>query len=159
MKRIIIFLIIILLLLILTALTFDWGRRESRLPGDNFNILSDENIIENSSSTLHTDIVVNNITKNQKISSPIIIEGKAIGNWFFEASFPIKLVDIDGKVLASTIAKAEGDWMTTDFVNFTANLEYDKPTSTNYAQLILSKDNPSDNSDFDQSIYIPVMLK
>ena len=46
-----------------------------------------------------------------------------------------------------------------DYVNFTASLEYSKSTSTKHALLILSKDNPSDNPEFDQSIFIPVILK
>ena len=31
--------------------------------------------------------------ENQEITSPLTIEGEAVGNWFFEASFPVFLVN------------------------------------------------------------------
>src|SRR3989344_7477653 len=34
--------------------------------------------------------------------------GKARGNWFFEASFPIDVLDKDGKILFQTYATAQG---------------------------------------------------
>ncbi len=149
MKKSIIFTIIILIIITLLVLIFDIGRKEVKTP---------ENDI-NATSTVGMPIVVNNIKDNQIVSNPIKIFGKARGNWFFEASFPIQLVDADGNILASTAAKADGDWMTTDFVNFSAELSYTKSTSTRRALLVLNKDNPSGNPDFDQSIFIPVILK
>jgi len=149
MKRFIIFTVIILIIITLLVLVFDWGRRGTKL--------SEINV--GSSSTTEMPIVVNNIKDNQVVSNPIKIVGKARGNWFFEASFPIQLVDADGNILASTAAKAESDWMTNDFVNFNAELTYTKATSTRRALLVLNKDNPSGNPDFDQSIFIPVILK
>ena len=138
---------------------FDWGRSELIIPEADSNSSSTESFLQNSTSTVEMPIVINNIKDNQEVSNPIKIEGKARGSWFFEATFPIQLVDADGNILATTVARAESDWMTTDFVNFSANLEYVKSTSTNRALIVLSKDNPSDNPEFDQSIFIPVILK
>ena len=157
MKKIIIYTVIIFVILILITLIFDWGRR-GEISQPNLNASTTEIVLENSTSTLIMPIVVN-IKDNQTVSNPIIIEGKARGNWFFEASFPIKLVDTSGNVISSTIGQATEDWMTTDFVSFIANLEYDKPTSTKRAMLVLSKDNPSGLPEHDQSIFIPVILK
>ena len=42
---------------------------------------------------------------NQIISSPLQITGQARGYWFFEASFPVRLEDINGEVIAQGIAK------------------------------------------------------
>jgi len=36
---------------------------------------------------------------NEAITSPLTIRGTARGYWFFEASFPIRLVDEKGEVL------------------------------------------------------------
>ena len=44
------------------------------------------------------------------------VTGKARGNWFFEASFPIDVFDSEGHLLAQKNADAKGDWMTTEFV-------------------------------------------
>ena len=148
MKKVIISIVIVVVLIILTAFIFDWGRSGKSLPDDDKNI-----------SLTDTLIIVDNIKDNQEVSSPITILGKARGNWYFEATFPVKLVDLDGNVLVSTFASAEGDWMTTDFVNFSTTLEYTKSTSTNHALIVLSKDNPSGMPEFDQSIYIPVILR
>jgi hypothetical protein len=159
MKKIVISTIAIIIVLVLTALIFDWGRREPQIFEINSNSSTTENILQNSTSTIDMPIIVNNIEDNQEVSNPIKIEGKARGNWFFEATFPVQLVDTDGNIIASTTARAETDWMTTDFVNFTATLEYVKSTTTARALIVLNKDNPSGNPDFDQSIFIPVILK
>ncbi len=147
----------ILIVLILLVLIFDWGRK-GQLPGLNNNI-STSTVEQNSSSTLDMPIVVSYPLDNQEVSSPIKIKGKARGYWFFEASFPIQLADIDGNIITTVIATAESDWMTTDFVNFTAEVNYDNASSTGPALLVLKRDNPSDNPEFDQSIFIPVILK
>jgi len=160
MKKIIIPTIIILAVIIFMTFIFDWGRKDKTLPDLNNNIAATGTVDQNySSTTASMPIVVNNIKDNQTVSNPIKIEGKARGGWFFEASFPIKLVDTNGNILATTTGQAQSDWMTSDFVNFTATLEYVKSTSTSHALIVLSNDNPSGNPDLDQAIFIPVILK
>ena len=160
MKKQIIVTVVILVAIILIALIFDWGRGGNNIPKDsNINVSSSSTDEQKSFFGSELPIVVKNIKDNQEVSSPVKIVGKAKGNWFFEGSFPIDLVDTNDNLIGSAIAKADGDWMTTDYVNFTASLEYDKSTSSKHALLVLSKDNPSDNPDFDQSIFIPVILK
>lgn len=87
-------------------------------------------------------IIIEQPKSGDTISSPLVIKGEARGNWYFEASFPIKLIDANGKQLAVTTAQAKGDWMTTEFVPFEANLTFTTPT-TESGTLILEKDNPS----------------
>lgn len=65
-------------------------------------------------------IIINNLRPNQKISSPLEIDDQARGFWFFEADFPIVLVDNDGQTIAQTIATAQSEWMTEDFVSFSS---------------------------------------
>jgi len=92
---------------------------------------------------------------NQVIESPLIIEGEARGTWFFEATFPVKLLDANGNVIAAHYAEAQGDWMTADFVPFKAQLIFEKP-ATDYGVLVLEKDNPSGLPENDAKIEIPV---
>ena len=84
--------------------------------------------------------------------------GQARGNWFFEASFPIDLLDKDGNVLVNTFATAEGDWMTTEFIPFKAEIkapiDYIGP-----AILVLKKDNPSGLPEHDASISFPITVE
>ena len=86
------------------------------------------------------------------------VSGKARGYWFFEASFPIQVLDKNEKVLVTSIAKADGDWMTTEFVNFSADISIPN-NYTGSATLILNKDNPSDMQDKDALISFPVTIK
>src|SRR3990167_4326237 len=46
------------------------------------------------------------------------VVGRARGYWFFEASFPIEVLDKDGNQLFIAPAQAKGEWMTEDFVPF-----------------------------------------
>jgi hypothetical protein len=88
------------------------------------------------------------------VKSPLTVTGKARGTWFFEASFPMKLLDSNGNVLAQGPAQAQAEWMTEDFVPFSATLNFTATTAT--GSLILEKDNPSGMPEHDQSVTIPV---
>jgi hypothetical protein len=91
-------------------------------------------------------------------TSPLTVRGKARGNWFFEASFPVILKDSAGHILAQKPAQAKTDWMTTDFVEFEVTLTFAKPTTAT-GTLILKKDNPSGLPQNDDSRQIPVTFK
>lgn len=81
-------------------------------------------------------------TANQTITSPVTLRGEARGNWYFEASFPVRIVDDNGKVLAERPVQADGEWMTTNFVAFEESITFDRP-STSTGVIIFMKDNPS----------------
>jgi hypothetical protein len=92
------------------------------------------------------------------IKSPLIVKGEARGNWYFEASFPVILTNWDGLIIAEGIATAESDWMTTEFVPFTATLEFEIPKYKNNGFLILKKDNPSGLPEHDDALEIQVLF-
>lgn len=103
------------------------------------------------------NIIVNKPKTNEEITSGYTIEGQAAG-WYFEASFPIKLLDETGKEIASTIAQAQSDWMTSDYVAFKATINFtiDKDQT---GTLIFMKDNPSGLPENDQKYEMPIKLK
>lgn len=103
-------------------------------------------------------IILFNPRPNDTIKSPLKIEGIARGFWFFEASFPIKIIDEDGKLLGTSIATAKGEWMTEEFVPFYGEVNFSEP-SGNIGKLILEKDNPSGLSEYDDSLIIPIIFK
>ena len=78
------------------------------------------------------------------VRSPLLVRGKARGFWFFEASFPVRLLAADGSELAVTYATAGSDWMTTAFVPFTSTVTFASPPAGTRGTLVLHKDNPSD---------------
>ncbi len=97
------------------------------------------------------------------VKSPLHIEGEARGNWFFEATFPVELLDESGKtVFARTHAQAKGDWMTTNFVPFEATVDFAGAVRcigcSVKALLVLKKDNPSGLPQNDDSISVPLVL-
>jgi len=95
---------------------------------------------------------------NQTVNiSPIPLKGQARGNWFFEGSFPVEIRDENGNIISSGIAKAEGEWMTEEFVPFTASLTVKTGFNGN-AQLILRKDNPSGIPELDDELHIPLRI-
>ncbi|PIR02163.1 MAG: hypothetical protein CO031_02525 [Candidatus Nealsonbacteria bacterium CG_4_9_14_0_2_um_filter_37_38] len=103
-------------------------------------------------------IKIDNPRPNQLIESPLFIKGEARGNWYFEASFPIKLFDDNGFLLGVMPAQALGDWMTEDFVPFSATLSFAVP-STPKGRLVLEKDNPSGLPEQADELKIPVYFK
>src|SRR3989344_213932 len=96
---------------------------------------------------------------NAFIQSPITITGQARGVWFFEASFPVFLVDWDGKIIEQGIAQAKSDWMTEEFVPFEAVLTFEKPSYGERGALILRKDNPSGLPEHDDALEVPIRFK
>ena len=94
------------------------------------------------------------------VKSPLSVVGQAPGNWFFEASLPVRLIDANGQAVTSTPAQAQSDWMTTALVPFTATLNF-KITSTTTATgyLVIAKDNPSGLPQNDAAYRVPVKFK
>jgi len=101
--------------------------------------------------------IIHNIVPNQKIKSPTAISGKARGTWFFEASFPVKLLDQYYNEITTTIAIAKSNWMTEDFVEFDAMLNFEKP-NIQRGFIVFQKDNPSGLPENDEKIYVPIIF-
>ncbi len=89
------------------------------------------------------------------VTSPLLIKGAAVGAMYFEAVFPVMLKDGSGKVIAQGQAHADGDWMQTGFVPFTATLTFTKP-ATATGTLVFKNDNPSGLPANDKIVEFPV---
>jgi hypothetical protein len=94
---------------------------------------------------------------NDTLVSPVIVMGEVPGNWSFEASFPVKILDAKGNVVAKATAQLLGEWMTTKLVPFSAKLTYASAVSGN-GVLLLQKDNPSGMPQNDDTVSIPIHL-
>lgn len=93
---------------------------------------------------------------NQQIASPLVITGRARGVWFFEATFPIELKNAAGVVIATHYAEAEDEWMTEDFVPFSATLTFPAQPAGTSGSLVLKRSNASGDPIRDQELVIPV---
>ncbi|MDP2664806.1 MAG: GerMN domain-containing protein [bacterium] len=92
---------------------------------------------------------------NQTIYSPLVVQGEARGTWFFEASFPVRLFDGNGKEIALGIAQAQDEWMTESFVPFKTKLIFENP-ETATGTLVLEKDNPSGLPENADELRVPI---
>ncbi len=99
-------------------------------------------------------IVVRRPAAGEAVASPLVVRGEARGPWYFEASFPVRLHDDAGRLLAVTPAQAQGEWMTESFVPFEATLTF--TTTATAGHLVLEKSNASGLPEHADSLVIPV---
>jgi hypothetical protein len=148
----------IIIILLVVSVTFKFIN-DAELAKENINKLNEEPVIEpvykNASANL---IQVELPYPGAVTGKEFKIIGKARGYWFFEGSFPVELQTLDGNILGGGVATAEGEWMTEDFVNFTAEMQ--TPSAfIGPAILILRKDNPSGLPENDASISFPITVE
>ena len=106
----------------------------------------------------HDDLIrVTSPTTGEAISSPVIVTGQARGSWYFEAQFPIEILDSNGQIIGQGPATAQSDWETTDYVPFTDTIILTTtPASGSSGTIVLKKDNPSGAAANDDSLSVPV---
>lgn len=100
-------------------------------------------------------IIVDYPKPNDIVTSPLIVRGRARGTWFFEGDFPVTLYYGVGEDFVDTYATAKGDWMTEDYVEFEAVIDFPVPP-TNDGLLDLKKNNPSDLEENNESVQIKI---
>lgn len=114
-----------------------------------------EEICTEDGDIVDLDVRVELPLENEIIVSPVEIKGKARGSWYFEADFPIKIIDENGNTLGEHYATAKSDWMTEDFVEFESTVIFSEP-ETDSGFIVFQKDNPSGLIENAQEIRIPV---
>lgn len=93
------------------------------------------------------------------VGKEFVVTGEARGPWFFEATFPIDIVGQNGSIIGGSFATAQGEWMTTDFVQFKSEI-IDLPSAyIGPAWLVLKKDNPSGLPEHDASMWVPIVVE
>jgi hypothetical protein len=95
---------------------------------------------------------------NQIAESPMWVVGRARGTWFFEAEFPVRLLDANDSLVTMGTAHANGEWMTPEYVPFALMLNFSPPAS-DIGTLVLEKSNPSDLPEHAASVRIPVRFR
>jgi hypothetical protein len=96
-------------------------------------------------------------TPHARLTSPFKVSGQAPGFWYFEAIFPIALVDENGKLLAEAPGQAVDNWMTVQPVRFETEVKFTVTEETR-AWLVFTKDNQSGEAVNDGEVRIPVTL-
>ncbi len=157
MKHIVLFLGILLVLLIGG---YVWMSTEVNAPEPENNMVTplDESTVQNDDSD---KIVITNPVAASMVTSPVTVTGEARGWWFFEASFPITILALDGTLLAQGYATAAGEWMTEEFVPFTAEVAYVLPEEQTEmpARMVFYKANPSGLEENADTFEVSVVLQ
>src|SRR3989338_5772638 len=104
---------IILIVLVLGAAVLVWVElKQEEVPELEE---STEEIQTTYGSEKGVELIVTSPVKDSVISSPLVIAGEAPGFWYFEATFPLVLVNWDGFIIAEGYATAPGEWMTQEY--------------------------------------------
>ena len=136
---------------------------EDNVPHENRQVHHSDNFYSSQSSsgsqngTGASGIKVIQPKAGTEISSPLEISGKARGNWFFEAEFTVELVQ-NGQTLTIAIVKAQDDWMTEDYVPFSATLKFSEVGAAGEAQLVFRNSNPSEKPELNKTYLLPVKI-
>lgn len=142
--------------IILIILGIVWWSRSEPAPVMPIEVPSEQRITYKNATA--DNIVVDLPTPGAVVGKDFSVIGKARGNWYFEASFPIEILDANGNQLAIKPAQAQGEWMTTEFVpfklDFTLSQSYIGP-----ATVVLRKDNASGLPEHDASISFPIIIE
>ena len=75
------------------------------------------------------------------VGCPLRVQGRALGSWFFEATFPVRLVDAEGQTIFQAPLMTSENWMTEDYIGFEASFYYQ--TTATEGTLILENANAS----------------
>ena len=70
----------------------------------------------------------------------------------------MQLTDAKGNIVADTVAEARSDWMTEDWVPFSARITYDDPPDDERGYLVIEKSNPSGKPENDDQYRLPVLF-
>lgn len=102
--------------------------------------------------------IVSSPSKGIKVTSPMEVIGIVPAGWMFEGVFPIKLVDLNKKLIVQGQAKEKfpGSWQTGQPVDFTSSLFF--TTNTKGGFLVLENDNPSGDPAKSITFEVPVNI-
>lgn len=109
---------------------------------------------QTSTSTTAT-IQVDEPDPNDIVSSPLTVSGQATGNWFFEATAPVKVYNSAGTMVGQGYITAQGNWMTTSSVPFTGTISFSNP-GTATGTVVFERSNPSGLPQNAASTTVPV---
>jgi hypothetical protein len=123
--------------------------------GSEQTILSTEQVSQNENNPLAAQEI--HVKVPEKISLPLTLEGTVKGNWFFEGSFPVYLLNDKDEILSVGLATTDGEWMTDATIPFHVTI----PTFhyTGSGSILFKKDNPSDDPKHDRSYRVPVVIE
>ncbi|SDS04120.1 Gmad2 immunoglobulin-like domain-containing protein [Gramella sp. MAR_2010_147] len=134
-----------------------YGKVETDIKSRMINILEFFQFQSNYQKPISDLIKIEKPLPNMDVTSPLTTKGKARGYWFFEANAPIEIQDKDYNTLAESYIKAEGKWMTEDFVDFSGKIEFES-LDDERGYLVFKRANPSAKKENDRIYRLPIIF-
>ncbi|HRX43629.1 MAG TPA: GerMN domain-containing protein [Candidatus Dojkabacteria bacterium] len=103
-------------------------------------------------------IYLENIKSGDTIDMGSEIKGEVSGNWFFEGSFPVRVLNIQGEVVSTFVATTYDDWMNETTVPFSVIIDFPLEQEGAYV-LQFEKSNPSGLDDNSDTAKIAISIK
>lgn len=103
-------------------------------------------------------LILDNIKDGDTVDEGFEIKGRVSGEWFFEGTFPVRVLNTQGEIIESLIATSKGDWMTSNLVDFTFTLDLDLDKES-IVKIVFEKSNASNLVENDDSASITVTVK
>lgn len=103
-----------------------------------------------------SDITITNPLPNDTIGGHVTVSGFISGTWFFEGDTFAEIADSNGTVIGGGLLRALDNWMTADVIAFEGKVILNSIPQTTSGTIIIYKDNPSGESQFDDSVTIPI---
>ena len=104
-------------------------------------------------------IVVDSPMPGAVIASPLKITGQAREVWFFEGVFPVSLVASGGTILSKGFCAVKSDGVTKAFIPFEGVVRFMHDSMSDRGSLVLKNNNPTENSELDEVMEIPVFFR
>jgi hypothetical protein len=145
-KTILIILAIVLLLLAIVAVFFLTNNNDEEETEANRNYIESRD-----GERLYLD----ELREGDRLEIGSVVTGEVSGTWFFEAVFPVNILNRQGETIGNLIAEAQDEWMTEDLVpfSFEFNIEINEEEDV---IIVFENANPSGLEEHEDSAEITV---
>lgn len=122
------------------------------------NIIPQPQAVGNPTDETVESVIIVAPQANSLATSPLVIQGRAKGTWFFEAALPLQIMDANNTIIGRGVASAQAEWMTENLVPFVGTVEFTSP-STPSGWVVIRANNPSGLPENDDEFRIPVRFQ
>lgn len=103
-------------------------------------------------------LVLENLKDGDIVDEGFEVKGKVSGEWFFEGTFPVRVLNEQGEIIKSLSATTQDDWRTSDLVSFTFKLDTQLEQES-IVVLRFEKSNPSGLEENDDYAQVTITIK
>lgn len=103
-------------------------------------------------------LVLENLKDGDTVDEDFEVKGKVSGEWFFEGTFPVRVLTENEEIIKSLSATTDDDWMTSDLVSFSFKLDTNLEKES-VVVIRFEKANPSGIGENDDYAQVTITIK